>query len=811
MTLGIYGTGGSGKELLEMIERFPELSNRWSEIVFIDDTLPVGEFRAHRLMPLADFAAAFRPDSAEIVIAVGEPYYRLRMAGKVSASGFSLATIVHPMAYVSPSAVLGRGVVVRLGSVVSADAKIGDNVWIQTYATIGHDVSVGANSQISSYSMLAGAVKTGCNVFVGISAVVREELEIGDDAVLSMGAVVMRSVRPREIVAGNPAEVIMMNESRRVFRSARHAANAAAHRLVKTEDGASMPPPVASASPELVGRVSRMLTAELPNVDFSRSATMADDGLLDSIAMVRIITALKRTFGVEIPFERITPARFNSAVTIAALVESCRSSPVSLRTTFVESFFANADRLPAKFCLGDAEGSLTYGEVRVRVLNAAARLRSRGVVADDRVVISAVAKSDYVVALLAAQSLGAVTIPVDKAIKPDSLSALVAYVEPRLVLDADALSAITHDDKAPVDPPSPVGRSADQLAEMLFTTGTTGTPKGAMLSNGAIRGIIRNTWKGVGMRADDVVLIPLPLNHSVGMRVLRTALSIGAGVVVQNGFAFAETTARNIADFGVTALVAVPTAADALRTQMGERFAEVLSPLRYIEFGAGSVNARMKRLLVEDLPGVKLFNTWGSSETGGAIFLEFSARPDKADAVGLPVEGVTVGMVDANGRFSLARDAKSAGRLALKGDMRMSGYYRLPAETASALRGDWLVTNDLAYVDDEGFVHLLGRADDIINVGGEKVAPIEVENAAGDFPGLKECACIGVSDALLGQVPCLFYVPESADFDEAALSAFLTGRLERYQVPKRLVRLDALPRNAMSKLDRRALRGISHA
>ena len=818
MILGIYGTGGSGKELLEMVERFDELKNRWHEVVFIDDTREIGEFRGRRMMPLEEFSARFARDAAEIVIAVGEPYYRLRMAEKVSQAGFDLATIVHPMAHVSPSASLGKGVVVRLGSVVSADARVEDNVWIQTYVTIGHDVIVGANTQISSYVMLAGAVHVGRNVFIGIHAAVREEQEIGDDAIISMGAMVMSPVRAREVVAGSPATVMMMNESRRVFKSARHQANAITHKLVQSEIGESARDAVKQASPETVARVSRLLLAKLPGLDFSRSPTMADDGLIDSMSMARIVESIKAEFGIEIPYRRITPSRFNSLEALAALVEECMEPAAEPEGTFAASFRVQAMARPDAFCLGCGEERLTYANVLARVCACQEVLRDRyGVVAGDRVMISGVARPDYVVGLLAAQGLGAVTVPFDRRIKTEMLASFVSYVRPKVLLAGDesmlpgvtcaALAEITRSKAA--QPVLQLAAAKDEdVAEMLFTTGTTGMPKGTMLSNRAVRAIVRHTRDGVGMRQSDVVLIPIPLNHSVGMRVLRTALSMGAGVVLQDGLAFAQVTERNLTRFGCTAMTCVPTAADLLRDQMGAHFAEVFGRLRYLEFGAGSVSVPMKQALIRELPGVRLINTWGSSETGGAIFLEFSAHPDKLDTLGRPVAEIAISMLDDKGAFVVAHDAKSAGRLALRGEMCMSGYYERPEESAAALRGEWLVTNDLAWMDDDGFVHMLGRADDIINVGGEKVAPVEVERVAQDWPDVRECGCVGIPDPLLGEVPVLFYVSAKSEFDEVAYLRHLEECLERYQMPARVYKVEGLPRNSMAKLNRQALKSM---
>jgi long-chain acyl-CoA synthetase len=144
----------------------------------------------------------------------------------------------------------------------------------------------------------------------------------------------------------------------------------------------------------------------------------------------------------------------------------------------------------------------------------------------------------------------------------------------------------------------------------------------------------------------------------------------------------------------------------------------------------------------------------------------------------------------------------------MKGDMQMRGYYNLPEITAETIVDGYLYTGDLAYKTDDGFIYMLGRADDIINVGGEKVSPIEVENVASLYEDIRECACIGGADpdGIFGQMPILYVVPEKADFDEKKANEFLAKQLEQYKLPKKYVIVDELPRNAMKKIDRKKLK-----
>ncbi len=488
--------------------------------------------------------------------------------------------------------------------------------------------------------------------------------------------------------------------------------------------------------------------------------------------------------------------------------------------TIVEAVLAHGNEQPDHLAVAFKQNTVTYGELCEQMQGMATILQEQYQIGKgDFVMLSAVSKPEYIVAYLAIQYLGAVSIPVDKSAKVETILDIYHYVTPKMILidgkilgegvfavslkDLYAESIKTGSDHAP-DYEAP---SDDSLSEILFTTGTTGKPKGGMLSIGNTFASTQNTIHGVGLEPSDIELIPIPLNHSVGMRVTRSLLYIGATIILQNGFTFAKELENNINTYHCTGLVTVPASLEVVYRQMQEHFSEIMGKLRFIEVGAGSLSYGMKRKLLKELPNTKIVNTWGSTETGGAIFLNVSEHPDELESLGHPIEGVEIKTVDMAGHEVDAHDIDTAGRMALRGPMAMMGYYKMPERTAETIVDGWLYTNDLVYTDEDGFVYMLGRADDIINVGGEKVSPVEVENIASEFEGVRECACIGVDDpdGILGRVPVLYVVPEEASYKEEDLIRYLSGRLEKYKMPQRYIKITELPRNAMKKLDRRAL------
>lgn len=490
-----------------------------------------------------------------------------------------------------------------------------------------------------------------------------------------------------------------------------------------------------------------------------------------------------------------------------------------MNETLVKAVLSHAESIGNKPAIILKEKQLTYHELATQIKTCAAILKEHyGIRAGDKVMINGLSKPEFFVVFLGTQYLHATTIPLDKAWMEDTVLKLYDFIKPQLVISdmafhrADVRSIslrmlyqnILDTPQAGSIPYTVPDMSC--VAEMLFTTGTTGTPKGAMLSYKNILSITENNITGVGIRPEDVVLDALPLCHSLGLREARMTLSVGATLVIQNGFTFPKELRMNVEKFGCTGFVCVPAIMEQLIRSV-EGFEELFGHFRYMEIGAGSLSYDLKRKLPQLLPNTDIFNAWGSSETGGVIFLDVKRRQDKIAALGIPVPSAKIKVIDEGGQTIRATSIDNAGRLAVFGDMTMCGYCNMPEVNKETLVDGWLVTNDLVYTDDEGFIYMLGRADDIINVGGEKVSPIEIENTATEFPAVRDAACIGVRDEIMGQVPVLL-VAADEPYREEDLLHFLSGKLERFKLPKQTLRVNDIPRNRMKKLDRKAVRRL---
>lgn len=214
MILGIYGAGGVGREARDIAE----LLGLWDEIIFIDDIAGEGLLHGIKRITYDNFSRRYNPGDTEIIIAVGEPEHKITLYHKVKLAGYSLAKLIHPMANVSPSAVLEEGTIVKMGSFVSCDTVVKANTSIEIGCMIAHDCVIQENSQISSGTSLGGGDVIGAGVFIGMNTCVKEKTQIGSRSIIGMGSVVLRDIPENVIAWGNPARIQKPRKNTKVFR-----------------------------------------------------------------------------------------------------------------------------------------------------------------------------------------------------------------------------------------------------------------------------------------------------------------------------------------------------------------------------------------------------------------------------------------------------------------------------------------------------------------------------------------------------------------------------------------------------------------
>lgn len=489
--------------------------------------------------------------------------------------------------------------------------------------------------------------------------------------------------------------------------------------------------------------------------------------------------------------------------------------------SIVEAVARWAQLQPDKFCLADSRRDVTYDGYRECIYGYAKRLRELGIGYGDRVVVRNGQNMETAVCGLAIQLLGAIFVPVEKNAADARILEIQEAVGAKLYIagkpvEEESRAAVascpwermsdvlSFRDGQAVDGTFPFPRAED-TAEILFTTGTTGKSKGIELTHRNVVAVAENVIDGVEMKKDNVEVIPVPLSHSHGLRRYYANMLNGSSVIILDGVIFYKKLFERMETFRATALDLVPAALSALFRLCGDRLGDYRDQLDYVQLGSAPIPQPDRERLSGLLPDTRLYNFYGTTESGCSCILDFNAMKDKKNCVGRPTRHAHFIFVDGDGRRIEATE-EHPGFLACAGDMNMKGYYRSPQLNAETIQDGYIRTKDLAYMGEDGLIYVLGRQDDVIVSGGSKIAPDEIEGAAMQFPGVADCGCIPVDHPILGKEPKLFVTMErGVSFDPAAIYQFLKERLEAYKVPKQIEQIDAIPRSGNGKLLRRKL------
>jgi acyl-CoA synthetase (AMP-forming)/AMP-acid ligase II len=439
---------------------------------------------------------------------------------------------------------------------------------------------------------------------------------------------------------------------------------------------------------------------------------------------------------------------------------------------------------------------ITYDELWGRASRVAGGLRERGVAVGDRVAIDLPNSLSWVTAFLGAVLAGAVAVPLDQRGSAKTRQACLTDAAPTAVLD----------DAGALPTGSPFVHEADpaELGQLLYTSGTTGEPKGVMVSQrnlAALSEITRRVFR-IGAAGSPSLrnLVAIPLYHAAGCNAqLLPTLALGGTAVLTRSSKPEDIVAMAVRH-EPTMMLAVPAVYKLLAQREPVRFGAVAS-LRWLTYGAAPISKSLIDELRELLPDVRLGNAFGMTEISNmALFLPDEFAVTHHESVGFPVPGVEVDLQD--------EDEAGQGQLRLRGPNMAAGYWGKPAMTEEAFGSGWIRSGDIATIDERGLVYLKDRAKDVINRGGEKIYSLEVENALVSHPGVDEAAVMPVTDDVMGEKVGAVVVVTDATLTQDGLLEFLRDRLPPYAVPEHLVlRPGELPRGSSGKILKAQLRG----
>lgn len=450
----------------------------------------------------------------------------------------------------------------------------------------------------------------------------------------------------------------------------------------------------------------------------------------------------------------------------------------------------------------------TYAALQHDALRWAGRLAQHGVVRGDRVAILAHNRGETLALLFACAELGAVLFPMNWRLSPEELAWQLGNAEPRVLFtdathrDALRLDSLSLDDGPGERALEGEGSPLDAPWVLMYTSGSSGKPKGALLTHGQLHWNAFNTALACDLTPSDATLTFTPLFHTGGLNSLTTPLLHRGGRVVLTRGVDPGEALRLIAAEGVTLLMGVPT----IFQMLADHPDFDRSDLHTVRDALCGGQALSSGLLARYLDrGIPLRQGFGMTEVGVNCFSMPPSRVrEKLGSVGLPIHHVAARIVRPDGTEA---GVDEPGELQFAGPAVFGGYFRDDKATAASFDGAWFATGDVLSRDADGFFWVRGRLKEMYKSGGENVYPAEVEAVLQAFPTVAHAAVIGVPDERWGEVGLAFVEPRpGAVIDLDGLATFLQGRLARFKQPKRTVAMDALPRTASGKIDKIALK-----
>jgi long-chain acyl-CoA synthetase len=464
---------------------------------------------------------------------------------------------------------------------------------------------------------------------------------------------------------------------------------------------------------------------------------------------------------------------------------------------------------------------LTYDEFADAARRVAAGLEARGVTPDDRVGMVLANVLSFPVLLYGAWTAGVAVVPMNPLLKAREIEYFLRDSDARLVVapasaqGAAAAAAAAGIEVVAVDPVLPaalmaarptadlVARTDDDRAAILYTSGTSGPPKGAELTHGNLSSNVRTTVQTLlELTPDDVILGCLPLFHAFGLTCgLNAAVLSGAGLTLLPRFDGAAALSLLERD-RVKLFNGVPTMFSRMQRAPNSSSVDVAA-LQFGVSGGAAMPADLMRSFEQKF-GCVVLEGYGLTETSPVIAFNHPPTNRKVGSIGTPVADVEVRLVDDRGKD--VRDGE-VGEIAVRGPNVMKGYWRRPEETAKAIPDGWFRTGDLARQDVDGYLFIVDRKKDMIIRGGENVYPREIEEALYEHPAVAEVMCIGIPDADLGEeVGAAVVLKPGADTDPDELREWAKARLAAYKYPRLVWLVESLPHGPTGKVVRRAVR-----
>lgn len=487
--------------------------------------------------------------------------------------------------------------------------------------------------------------------------------------------------------------------------------------------------------------------------------------------------------------------------------------------TIAEQIFSYAQSTPDKIAVSDGKRSVSYAELALHILYAKNILvEDCKLKKGDCVILASAKELEFVSVYFACHLCGAIVLPIDPETNEKRLSVICEKTNPKIVVGSNrqleyrCLSyenfVKTENDSCEINFLISQVKypSLDDIADIIFTTGTTGVPKGVTLTQKNISAAALNINTFIKNTTDDVEMLALPVSHSFGLGRLRCVLSNGQTLILLGSFANMKRFFRYMEEFKVTGFGMVPASWALIKKMSGNKIADFSNQLRYVEIGSAPMPMEDKKLLCNLLPDTRICMHYGLTEASRSAFIEFHLENGLLHTVGKQSPNMYITICDENGN-ELPVDTE--GEICVEGDAVTNGYYKADEVNAISFWGKKFRTGDWGQIDKNGYLTLKSRKKELINVGGKKVSPIEVEEVLKGFDFIQDCACIGVPDPnnVLGEVVKAFIVtdePDKITLDN--MNSLIGKQIETYKLPVVYEVIDAIPKTSSGKVQRLSLK-----
>jgi acyl-CoA synthetase (AMP-forming)/AMP-acid ligase II len=520
----------------------------------------------------------------------------------------------------------------------------------------------------------------------------------------------------------------------------------------------------------------------------------------------------------------------------------------------------SAQLFPDKVALIHEEVRASYSLINNMANHLAYRLIELGVTNYDRIAFILNNSLEYVVTYYGILKSGAVAVPLNTDLKPDSLSLILKELEPKVIissskferlLQATALNIsdlramiiskpklkwpspsfqiLKFEDlvsSLPVHPACPMesdlkysigvkffeensaanltgaSQPPSLLASIIYTSGSTGKPKGVMLSHGNIVSNTHSICQYLELTEKDIQMAVLPFFYVMGKSLLNTHFAVGGTVVINNKFAYPATVLKQMVDEHVTGFSGVPsTYAYLLHRSPLAAYRDRLNSLRYCSQAGGHMSKQIKKELRRVLPGhTKIYIMYGATEASARLtYLDPHNYEKKIDSIGKAIPGVVIKVLNPEG---IEVAAGEEGELVVSGPNIMQGYFKDEDTTKKILDHNGYHTGDMGYRDQEGYFYAVGRKDGLLKVGGHRISLQEIEDVLMETELLTEVAVIGVKDDLLGNKLKALAVPKDGEYNENMILQRCSDKLPAYKLPSEIRFVQSIPKNLSGKIDR---------